>query len=501
MFKPALTLALFAFLLLFLTARAQESVSGSILEVDDRSFPEVTAVVALQDVSGLAVSGLPATAFIAQETGAAATVTRVESVINLNLGLGVVLTIDVSGSMQGAAIIQARQAAGAFVQSLQTSDQAAVISFGSTVTVLSGMTADRNATLNAINGLTAAGNTALYNAVAESVNLARAATLPRRAIVLLSDGLDFGGVSRTTREEALSLAAEARIPIYTIGLGADIDRQFLQELARRSGGTFLEAPDPNRIAAVYNQISQLLRSQYVVTLRSTAPADVAQRTLSLTVTTPSGRATLQTEYQTRRTLAPAGSPPAPAQPPPASASEEGGGLLLPAFVGVLALAALLFLGRQAYIWRRDRRLAADIEQLSRRALGSLTLPAQPAPAQPQEPALSLVMEGPDGRRSFEVRSQPVTIGSAERCQVRLAGGRIDAEQARVWSMDGKLIFHQLSQQQPSRIGGQPVSWVVLNPGDVVEIGDYRLRLATTSEAGPARAGGQAASAPGGAADS
>jgi tight adherence protein B len=464
------------------TASADDPVSGAILDIDDRAFPEVRTVLTLADAGGRPVTGLTPGMLLAEETGRSATVTRIESVVDTSIGVAVVLTIDVSGSMQGAPINQARAAAGAFVQSLQPVDQAAVISFGNQVAVREGVSADRNATLAAISGLNAAGNTALYSAVAESVNVARAATLPRKAIILLSDGLDFGGVSRTTRDQALAAAAEARIPIYAIGLGADIDRAFLEALARQSGGAFLVAPDPSTIPALYAQLSQLLRSQYIVTLRSNAPADLADRSLFLRVASGAGALELRADYKTRRTIAPlpgdVPSAPEPApEPVPEQAADGGSSLALIALLALVGIGGALGWARFIYVLRRNRRLAEQNAALSRRAAGELTLrvEAEAAPVV-AEHLVSLKVEGPEGERSFVVRAEPVTIGTGSACQVRLTDGAIAEEQARVWLREGKLVFHQLSRQHASRIAGQPVSWVILNDGDEVEIGDYKLRV-------------------------
>src|SRR5262249_9760728 len=103
-------------------------------------------------------------------------------------------------------------------------------------------------------------------------------------------------------------------------------------------------------------------------------------------------------------------------------------------------------------------------------------PAVPAP--PREAEMSLLIEGPRGRLSLVAGKEPLTIGSAPGSQVLLDDdtGQVAREHARVWSSDGKLMFHQLSQDHPSLMAGNPVGWVGLKPGDQVEIGPYRLKV-------------------------
>src|SRR5439155_1169435 len=56
----------------------------------------------------------------------------------------------------------------------------------------------------------------------------------RRAIVLLTDGLDTA--SRNTTASAVARLAAAGLPLYAVGLGENLDRSVLQALAQASPG-------------------------------------------------------------------------------------------------------------------------------------------------------------------------------------------------------------------------------------------------------------------------
>jgi VWFA-related protein len=482
-FAPGLRrgISLFALLALLTacsTALAQEPppASGRIDDVDDTAFPAVRVIVTLVDADGRPITGLTPGDFAAEENGAAAEVTAVETVLDQQIGVGVILVIDTSGSMEGDPIAQAKTAARGFVQSLQEPDQAAVISFANAVTVLSPLTADRAETLAALDGLVALGNTALYSGVFEAVNLARTADLPRKAIILVSDGQDFGGASQNSREEALSLAAEARVPVYAIGLGLEIDRPFLEELASASGGAFIEAPAPDRIPEVYDQLSQLLRSQYVVTIESGAPADRADRGLRLTVETPQGPIELTADYTSRRTIVPATpSAPEPTPVPLVIGDEDsGGGSMLPLLLVVVGVGGLAF-GFVYYKRVRERReLAREIAVMSRRAAEELNPDAFAAGRHAFTSLTRHVrIAGPDFEETFEIGDQPLTIGAGLACQIRLPDG-VAEEYARVWLREGSLMLHQLAVGAAAPHGGRTAAWASLERGDQVEIGPYRL---------------------------
>ena len=486
MSRITLICALAALICVSGTALAQEPppVSGRIDDIDDSDFPEVRAIVTLVDGDGRPITGLSAEDFEATESDAAARVTSVETVLDQQIGVGVILVIDTSGSMEGEPIVSARNAARGFVESLEPADQAAIISFANGVTVESALSADRGATLAALDRLAAVGNTALYSGVVQAVEQARTAGLPRKVIILLSDGLDFGGASQNTRQEALALAAEARVPVYAIGLGDDIDRPFLQELASASGGAFIEAPAPSRIPEIYDQLSQLLRSQYVLTIESDAPSDRTARSLLLVANSPQGRIELTAEYTTSRTIIPATPTTVPPTAVPAATAaeveeESGSSLVLPVLIVVLGLGGLA-LGAVYYRRMRARRhLAQETEAMSLRAVDELAQEDYTPPViAPAGPTRSLKLSGPAGEETFEIGDEPMTLGSGSECQIRLETGEgaVAEQHARVWLRDGRLMLHHLAPRHESLVAGRPVTWVSLETGDEVQIGPYRLRV-------------------------
>ena len=54
--------------------------------------------------------------------------------------------------------------------------------------------------------------------------------------------------------------------MFAIGLGEDIDREYLESVATLSGGSFAETPSPAGLAQLYAEAGELLRGQYTLTL-------------------------------------------------------------------------------------------------------------------------------------------------------------------------------------------------------------------------------------------
>ncbi len=189
--------------------------------------------------------------------------------------LSVVITLDTSGSMKKR-LVQAQAAAVQFLGLLGAGDSAQVISFARQVTVQTPMSSSREAAETAIQATTARGDTALYDALYESIRLAGARP-GRRAVVLLSDGVDDDGtgrpLSKRTVPEVLALARQVNVPVYCVGLGSELDEAVLTEIAARSGAQYFNAPEPTELASLYSRIGEQLSGQYAISYTSNLPAD------------------------------------------------------------------------------------------------------------------------------------------------------------------------------------------------------------------------------------
>lgn len=192
--------------------------------------------------------------------------------------VNLVLVFDTSGSMSGTGIEEARQAAKNFINNLGPQDRVAIISFNETITPIIDFTSDLQAAIQQLDLIEAERNsgTCLYNAAYQAAQIA--ATLPsgRRAIVLLTDGVDEtfqGGTCSTfTVDDVIDYASGGitRVPLFTLGVGSQIDEQVLQRMAALTGGRYLHAPMTSQLGALFQRLSDLLKSQYVVEYESTA---------------------------------------------------------------------------------------------------------------------------------------------------------------------------------------------------------------------------------------
>lgn len=184
----------------------------------------------------------------------------------------VILGIDTSGSMRGASMDAAKQAARAFVAELQPESKVGLVSFSSTPRVVSPIGALSGALLEpAIGGLQAAGETALYDALRAIAQQASQAGVNRPVAVLLSDGGDT--VSRGSFDDALKELKAAGVPVLVVALpSAEADRETLSTIASQTGGRLLEAPDAAGLVELYRSIAQQLQTTWNLTYVSNRPA-------------------------------------------------------------------------------------------------------------------------------------------------------------------------------------------------------------------------------------
>ena len=270
---------------------AQEDMTPTIelTGVDPSDLPTVVVTTTVLDAVGQPVLGLGVNDFsVTGELAGRARVVSVENITDNNLNFASVLVIDTSSSMVGLPIELAQVAAQAFVDSLADGDQVAIVVFDTTARLLVDFTADKAVLSQAIATLPVGGKTALYDAGVLGIESALQSPLPRRTVVLLSDGAEFGGVSGQAREAASALALQQGVPVYTIGLGFGFDRTYLQQLSRSSNAQFYEAPTPDELEEIYGDLASLLRSQYVVTLEVDVPPDGTEYMLGLQADTENG---------------------------------------------------------------------------------------------------------------------------------------------------------------------------------------------------------------------
>lgn len=135
------------------------------------------------------------------------------------------------------------------------------------------------------------GSTAIWDAVALTADgvLTKSLGQRRRAIILLSDGLDT--TSRLSLKQAANSALAAETVVYTIGIGNSkregVNRDPLREIAERTGGRAFFPDKKFDLNAAFAEIERELRTQYLIAYSSTnKERDGAYRKITIEITNP-----------------------------------------------------------------------------------------------------------------------------------------------------------------------------------------------------------------------
>ena len=274
-------------------APLQQGSNVLITQVDTTQFPRITVYVSVTDAAGEPVAINPEQITLS-ENGSAVQVDEVRALGEGEVetsALATLLVLDVSGSMnQSGKLEGAKAAARAYVDQMQPGDQAGVLTFNTSARLLQPLTDDRDALLQAIDGLRAGEDTAMYDALGESVGILQPFS-GRKAIIVLTDGMD--NRSQLSPDQVLAQIGPGGLSISTIGLGdpavqgvslSGLDEVALRSLATNAGGSYAFAEDPASLKSVYERYGRVLHSEYALTYITAAGLrDGLNRSLSVSL--------------------------------------------------------------------------------------------------------------------------------------------------------------------------------------------------------------------------
>lgn len=204
------------------------------------------------------------------------------------LSVGVVL--DVSQSMYGQRIDDARLALDRFVADLlDPEDEVFVIVFNHTPRVEVGWTLGPRQLRNRLDDIQPYGGTSIYDAMMEALPLFDVRQHQRAAVLLISDGSDTGSHSNVRDVRRLLRRSDAFV--YAIAIDAPDTRPIndrvnpfaLREMTSESGGYTEVVHDSPELGPATARIAEELNHQYTLSYMSSRPADGSYRSIRLRV--------------------------------------------------------------------------------------------------------------------------------------------------------------------------------------------------------------------------
>lgn len=236
----------------------------------------VTVSATVRDRRGRAVADLAAQDFEVLDKGVRRPISefRTEAA-----PVSVAILFDVSGSMDIASrALAARFAAHHVLSWLEDGrDEAALFAFDSRLHEVAPFTVDTRALQGALGEVDPFGATSLHDAIADTAKKISERANKRRAIVVLTDGIDTA--SRLTPAQVSGIASEIDVPVYVIAVVLPIDNPearplreddvpasigTIRELASWTGGEMFYASTPSDTSKVARQVVRELRQQYLI---------------------------------------------------------------------------------------------------------------------------------------------------------------------------------------------------------------------------------------------
>ncbi len=266
-----------------------------------KSSIELTVVTAtVVDADGRLVPDLTQNAFQIFEDGVQQTITQFTHE-RVPLGLG--LLLDVSDSMFGQRILDARAAVERFLlELLAPTDAYFVMAFNHEPTLLTPWTSEPGAVRQALASLHPSGSTAIYDAVARALPLVDHRTRERAALVVISDGADTA--SDITLRQLRTALQRSDAFVYAIAidsparyaLNASVDATALGEVTNPTGGHTQVVHDTNELAAATARIAEELNTQYMLGYSSPHPGDGQYHSIRVKTTSAGYRVRARNGY-------------------------------------------------------------------------------------------------------------------------------------------------------------------------------------------------------------
>ena len=271
-----------------LTLTAQDDSARFRSEVD---LISVTATVV--DGEGHLVTGLPREVFEVYEDGERQTITQFT---NERVPVSLAVMLDVSDSMYGQRLVDARSAVERFLfDLLDKSDEFSVVAFNHEARPLTPWTQAPDVVRDAMSTLKPFGSTALYDSLLTVLPMMNTRAKQRAAIVIISDGADTA--SDATLREVRSALIRTDAFVYAIAVDPPAKRAInetvnvgaLNEITGGSGGNTELVHQTTEIVEATARIAEELNSQYVLGYHTLKPLDGSYRSIRVRATTPGHR--------------------------------------------------------------------------------------------------------------------------------------------------------------------------------------------------------------------
>jgi VWFA-related protein len=256
-----------------------------------RSRVDIVMVTAtVLDADGKLAPGLPREAFEIFEDGEKQTISQFS---NTRVPVGLGLLLDMSDSMFGQRIVDARLVVERFLfELMDKSDESFVLAFNHYPHIISRWTSTPDEVREALSGLKPSGGTAIYDAVIGALPMLARRSRERAALLVISDGADTASDATLNEVRKSLLRSDAFVYAVAIdsptrqAINTRVNESALAEITNQSGGRTEVVRDVDGLRAATARIAEELNSQYVMAYASPRATDGRYHSIRVRVTQP-----------------------------------------------------------------------------------------------------------------------------------------------------------------------------------------------------------------------
>lgn len=247
----------------------------------------VTTAVTVRDRDGRLITSLEQHDFIIEEDGVVQPITQFTKA---RVPVSLALTLDISDSMRGQRMADARGALANFLDRLlAVDDEASLLGFNHETRMFSQWTTERSGMRAKLDDIKPSGGTALYDALDAALPLFESRQHPRAALLLVSDGVDTASdVTPTVLKQKL---VRSDVFLYAIGIdtldarnSTRINPFTLNELTSQGGGYTEIIRSSTELGPATERIADELNHQYVIGYTPTTRGDGTYHSVRVRVT-------------------------------------------------------------------------------------------------------------------------------------------------------------------------------------------------------------------------
>lgn len=254
-----------------------EDVNVSVSQVDTSAWNGVMVFVSVRDRYGNPITGLTGKDFLVVDSGILVdriTVTPLQNRL-INQDKNFALVMDSSGSMQGKALEDAKQAVLTFASNLNTKEMLSVTSFNTDVSTVLNTGEAKDSLPEKLAEVDAQGGTALYDATRNAIRQLEG-WRGRKVVIVFTDGGENSSKNNNL-DQLIQFAKTHETTVYAIQVGNDSEASNyaanLKRLATETGGEYYVAPSAADINILYNHITNCIDCEYKIDYRAPLFAD------------------------------------------------------------------------------------------------------------------------------------------------------------------------------------------------------------------------------------